>query len=98
MAIKMRIFGAVIFGLISVFGCGGNTGEAPALAGQVEEGGAMIRLERFDVIDYHGFGQPVTVVSFLAPADWRLEGGVQWNFNTNTISGNTAEWTLLKQQ
>lgn len=52
--------------------------EGPAMSGN-----DRIHLKRFDVVDQQGFAQPLTVASFLAPADWRLEGGVQWNFNTD---------------
>ena len=38
-----------------------------------------LRLKRFDIMDWEGFGQPVVAASLLAPADWRLEGGVRWN-------------------
>ena len=38
-----------------------------------------LRLKRFDIIDREGFGQPVVAASLLAPADWRLDGGVRWN-------------------
>jgi hypothetical protein len=39
---------------------------------------SVIHLKRFDLLDKYGFGQPVPVASLLAPADWRLEGGVVW--------------------
>lgn len=39
----------------------------------------ILRLKRFEIMDREGFGEPAVAVSFLAPADWQLEGGVTWN-------------------
>lgn len=41
--------------------------------------GDILRLKRFEIVDNQGFGKPVVAMSFLAPADWKLEGGVTWN-------------------
>lgn len=40
--------------------------------------GSVIHLKRFDILDKTGFARPVPVASLLAPADWRLEGGIVW--------------------
>ena len=45
-----------------------------------------LRLKRFDIVDHEGFGQPIVVTSFLAPADWQLEGGVHWNFQWRCLT------------
>lgn len=50
-----------------------------ALTASTDLVGSTLRLKRFDVVDVNTFGRPVTAASFLAPADWRLEGGVVWN-------------------
>jgi hypothetical protein len=39
----------------------------------------LVHLKRFDIVDAQGFGEPVVALTLLAPADWRLEGGVAWN-------------------
>lgn len=58
-----------------------QTVSAAAQAGGPTESpaGGMVRLKQFDVVDNQGFGKPVVAMSLLAPADWRLEGGVVWN-------------------
>jgi hypothetical protein len=40
-----------------------------------------LHLRRFDIMDAHGFEQPVPAASLLAPADWTLQGGVTWGAN-----------------
>ncbi len=47
----------------------------------------LMRLKRFDIVDKTGFAKPVTVASFLAPADWQMEGGVTWH----------QDWKCLRQ-
>jgi hypothetical protein len=37
------------------------------------------RLRMVEVLDEQGFGEPVVALRFLAPVDWRIEGGVTWN-------------------
>jgi hypothetical protein len=46
---------------------------------QQRTSGDVLRLKRFEIVDRDGFGTPVVAVSFLAPSNWQLEGGVQWN-------------------
>ena len=38
-----------------------------------------VRLRMVEIPDEQGFGQPVVALRFLAPTDWRIEGGVRWN-------------------
>lgn len=45
----------------------------------------FVRLKRFDLMDMHGFAEPTPVLSFLAPADWSLEGGVTWARNWSCL-------------
>ncbi len=40
-----------------------------------------LHLRRFDIMDAHGFDQPVPAASLLAPADWTIQGGVAWGAN-----------------
>lgn len=53
--------------------CGGDDADLSGAAGDV------LRLTRFEIVDRDGFGAPIVAYSFLAPADWRLEGDVRWN-------------------
>ena len=38
-----------------------------------------VRLRMVEIQDEQGFEQPVVALRFLAPTDWRIDGGVQWN-------------------
>ena len=40
--------------------------------------GPFYRLRWAPIMDQYGFGQPVEAMRVLVPADWRVEGGVQW--------------------
>jgi hypothetical protein len=52
-----------------------------ALAGQPKAtpAGSYYKLKAVSIIDEQGFGQPVEVARLLVPADWSVEGGVQWD-------------------
>jgi hypothetical protein len=41
--------------------------------------GHYYRMKLVKIMDEQGFGQPVEVARLLVPADWRTEGGVQWD-------------------
>lgn len=41
--------------------------------------GQYYRMKSVQIVDQQGFGQPVEVARLLIPADWRTEGGVQWD-------------------
>jgi len=43
------------------------------------DGKDYIILKRFRVEDKQGFSQPIEVSSFLLPANWKVNGAVQWN-------------------
>ncbi len=49
------------------------------------EGKDYVTLKRFRVIDSQGFNQPVEVSSFLLPANWEVNSGVQWNVSNKCI-------------
>ena len=49
---------------------------APACA---QSPGGNLVLRPTEIMDPHGFGQPVAVLAVLAPPDWRVEGGASWN-------------------
>jgi len=42
-------------------------------------GNNFYRMKAVRIMDDQGFGQPVEVARLLVPADWRTEGGVQWD-------------------
>ena len=48
-------------------------------ASATQASGSFIRLKQFQIMDPTGFARPVVAASLLAPADWKLEGGVRWN-------------------
>jgi hypothetical protein len=50
------------------------------------EGKDYIILKRFRVEDKQGFSQPIEVSSFLLPANWKVNGIVQWNGMNKCIS------------
>jgi len=41
--------------------------------------GHIFRLKRISVEDQQGWGQKVVAYTILVPADWKVEGGIQWN-------------------
>ena len=40
------------------------------------------RMRVIRIMDEQGFGQPVEVMRFLIPVDWRTEGGIRWTNET----------------
>lgn len=50
------------------------------------------RLKQFTVVDQSGFDRPLPAVSFLVPAEWRLEGGVRWVFDASMPANGTQVW------
>jgi hypothetical protein len=49
----------------------------PNLGAAAETG--YVRLRIVEIADEQGFERPVVALRFLAPTDWRIEGGVRWN-------------------
>jgi hypothetical protein len=49
----------------------------PKIPAAAETG--YIRLRMVEIPDEQGFERPVVALRFLAPPDWRIEGGVRWN-------------------
>ncbi len=54
--------------------------------GNMQEGKDYVLLKRFRVEDRQGFNQPVEVSSFLLPANWKVNAGVQWNATNKCIA------------
>lgn len=46
------------------------------------EAGDLLRLKMVEIMDEQGWGAPVVAYRFLAPVDWVVEGGIQWNAST----------------
>lgn len=79
---KIITAGLLINALVSCNGqpAGKNkTMEVKKATVTVQEGKDYILLKRYRVMDPSGFAQPVEAASFLLPANWQAEGGVQWN-------------------
>lgn len=45
----------------------------------MQEGKDYIILKRFRIEDKQGFSQPIEASSFVLPANWKVNGNVQWN-------------------
>jgi len=56
-----------------------NTATAKGNTSNMKEGKDYIILKRFRTIDKQGFNQPVEAASFLLPANWQVNGMMQWN-------------------
>lgn len=54
--------------------------------GTMQEGKDYVILKRFRTEDRQGFNQPVEVSSFLLPANWQVNAGVQWNATNKCIA------------
>lgn len=56
---------------------------APAAAPQASPAPTSdgVQLKKFQIVDASGFERPIVAIQLLAPADWKLEGGVRWNPN-----------------
>lgn len=58
---------------------------APVLATPVTAGVASaagprtLHVRQIKLYDRQGFGRPIVARTFLLPADWQVDGGVQWN-------------------
>lgn len=50
-----------------------------------QEGRDYVILKRFRLEDTQGFNQPVEASSFVLPADWKVNGTVQWNSMSKCI-------------
>lgn len=62
------------------------------IAGQSGAGAASrtgyYRMKLVRILDEQGFGQPVEVARLLVPADWRAQGGVQWDSSQTRCPAN----------
>lgn len=52
---------------------------AGAALAAAQAGGRYYRMKPVRIVDEQGFGQPVEAARLLVPADWRTEGGIQWD-------------------
>jgi hypothetical protein len=50
------------------------------------EGKDYIILKRFRLQDNQGFSQPIEASSFLLPANWKVDGGIQWNAGNKCLA------------
>ncbi len=59
--------------------CSPNGGNATGLAAQqVAGGGNVYRMKLARVVDQRGFGNPMTAMTLLIPADWQFQGNVTY--------------------
>jgi hypothetical protein len=65
----------------------GKTKNMTGATTKMEEGKDYMLLKRFRVTDNQGFSQPIEVSSFLLPADWQVNGTVQWNATSKCLPG-----------
>jgi hypothetical protein len=56
-----------------------NSHPSPSVTTTGADTGGYLRLRVMRLMDHTGFGQPVEAARFLVPADWRMEGGIQWS-------------------
>lgn len=89
------LFTSLIF-LVILAGCmqpaGSNNKTAQKTTRAYVAGKDYELLNRYRLIDPAGFSEPVEAVSFLIPADWKMEGGIQWQ-QTRCLS-NMVQATL----
>jgi hypothetical protein len=64
---------------------GKNNTTAKKSTTNMAEGKDYIILKRFRLTDNQGFNQPVEAVSFLLPANWTVNGAIQWNITSKCI-------------
>jgi hypothetical protein len=80
-----------VFCFLGLVGCGQTSSPAdkPVVRtlknAAMTEGKDYVILKRFRVIDNQGFSEPIETSSFLLPANWQLNGGIQWNAGSKCI-------------
>ena len=72
-----KVFTAAYF-MIVLMSCNGLSARKNKSSSMIE-GKDYVILKRFRVTDSQGFNQPVEASSFMLPANWQMNGGVQWN-------------------
>ncbi len=70
------------FDLLPALDGPGSSGDEPVVA----NAGTQLHLRVVEILDESGFGQPVVALRFLAPVDWRVQGGVTWNWQFSCIN------------
>lgn len=65
---------------------GNNAAPSRSMTTVSADTGGYVRLRVMKLMDNSGFGQPVEAARFLAPADWRMEGGIQWSPNFGCLA------------
>jgi hypothetical protein len=80
-----------------VFATGNAAGAASRAPGAVLPKGTY-QLQRVEILDRHGFGQPMTALTMFIPAGWSASGGVIWD-TANTAAcgknGTRFEWRAV---
>lgn len=52
----------------------------------------VYRLQRVEIIDSQGFGQPMVAATTLVPVGWQPRGGVVWNPRNTCGAGYAFDW------
>lgn len=54
-----------------------------------------VRLQKVDIMDHHGFEQPMTAATLLIPLGWQTQGGIVWQPNMTGCGKRTPHfaWT-----
>lgn len=78
---------------VSVDRPGGSLTPAPAGAqGAMGLPADALRLRKVTITDQQGYDQPVPAFSFLVPADWKVEGGVDWQGTPHCPENVARPW------
>jgi hypothetical protein len=71
-------------------GC--SSAVTPAQAANSARTANAVRVQRAQIIDNNGFGQPVAATFVMIPVGWRTEGGVQWGQQFTCTNGYNFSW------
>ncbi len=73
---------------MSACSAGGFDGQPASVqaASSMAPAGDAGRMQRVEIVDSAGFGQPVVAAAVELPAGWRTQGGVGWNRATNCVT------------
>ncbi|MFK7965970.1 MAG: hypothetical protein AB8C46_18575 [Burkholderiaceae bacterium] len=66
---------------------------ASLLVGQTAQAQGNWQMQRAQIIDRNGFGQPMVAATIMLPAGMKTQGGVRWRLGANECpQGHTFDW------
>jgi ADP-ribose pyrophosphatase YjhB (NUDIX family) len=68
---------------------------APAQAANSGRSANAVHVQRAQIIDNNGFGQPVAATFVMIPVGWRTQGGVQWGQQFTCTNGYNFSWRAV---